>query len=56
MTIHVEDFAKEVLNRVLGLHLTNLNAERSNNPGLDLGDPAGKWAFQVRAIAYGSRE
>ncbi|WP_292227045.1 SMEK domain-containing protein [Brevundimonas sp.] len=47
--IHVEDFAKEVLNRVLGLHLTNLNAERSNNPGLDLGDPAGKWAFQVTA-------
>lgn len=45
--IYVEDFAKEVLNRTLGLNLTNLNGERSNNPGLDLGDAAKGWAFQV---------
>lgn len=44
---YVEDFAKEVLNRVLDLRLTNLNAERSNNPGLDLGDTTKGWAFQV---------
>lgn len=46
---HVEDFTKEVLNRALGLNLVNLNAERSNNPGLDLGDAANGWAFQVTA-------
>lgn len=46
---HVEDFVKEVLNRALDLNLSNLNAEHSNNPGLDLGDPAKGWAFQVTA-------
>jgi len=35
---HVEDFAKEILNRALGLSPSNLNQEHSNNPGLDLGD------------------
>lgn len=44
---YVEDFVKEVLNRALDLNLSNLNAEQSNNPGLDLGDPAKGWAFQV---------
>lgn len=52
---HVEDFAKEVLNRVLKINLTNLNAERSNNPGLDLGDEASKWAFQVTAVKSGAK-
>lgn len=46
---YVEDFVKEVLNRALDLNLSNLNAEHSNNPGLDLGDPAKGWAFQVTA-------
>lgn len=44
---YVEDFVKEVLNRTLDLDLSNLNVEHSNNPGLDLGDPAKGWAFQV---------
>ncbi len=52
---HVEEFAKEVLNRVLKLNLTNLNAERSNNPGLDLGDERNKWAFQVTADKSGAK-
>lgn len=46
---HVEEFAKEVLNRTLGLCLSNLNEEHSNNPGLDLGDASSGWAFQVTA-------
>ncbi len=45
--VHVENFAKEVLNRTLGLSLTNLNTERQNMPGLDLGDGMSGWAFQV---------
>ena len=52
---HVEDFAKEVLNRALGLGLSNLNAERSNNPGLDLGDATAGWAFQVTADKSGTK-
>ena len=46
---HVENFTKEVLNRALGLGLSNLNAEHPNNPGLDLGDANNGWAFQVTA-------
>lgn len=45
--VHVENFARELLNRTLGLSLRNLNEERSNAPGLDLGDEAMGWAFQV---------
>lgn len=46
---YVEEFSKEVLNRTLGLGLSNLNTVRSNNPGLDLGDATKGWAFQVTA-------
>ena len=52
---HVEDFAKEVLNRALGLGLSNLNAEHLNNPGLDLGDASAGWAFQVTADKSGAK-
>lgn len=52
---HVEEFAKEVLNRVLHLNLVNLNAERSNTPGLDLGDETSKWAFQVTTDKTGAK-
>lgn len=52
---HVEDFAKEVLNRALGIGLSNLNAEHSNNPGLDLGDATAGWAFQVTADKSGTK-
>lgn len=44
---HVEDFICEVLNRVLHLNLSNLNAGGINHPGLDLGDASAGWAFQV---------
>ena len=44
---YLEDFFKEILNRLLDLHLENLNNERSNAPGLDLGDPLKRRAFQI---------
>src|SRR4051812_30533745 len=44
---HAEDFFKTTLNYLCNISLTNLNAERSNAPGLDLGDAANKVAFQV---------
>ena len=52
---HVEDFAKEVLNRVLRMNLLNLNAERLNNPGLDLGDTISGWAFQITGDKSGAK-
>jgi hypothetical protein len=47
LNTYIEDFAKEVLNRVLDLGLINLNSETANNPGLDLGDTKKGWAFQI---------
>lgn len=44
---YLEDFFKEVLNIVYDYKLINLNEERSNNPGLDLGDEKAKVAFQI---------
>jgi hypothetical protein len=44
---YCEDFFKEILNIVLDYNLKNLNAERQNNPGIDLGDENKKIAFQI---------
>ena len=44
---YLEDFFKDILNIVYGYKLKNLNEDRSNNPGLDLGDEVAKVAFQV---------
>lgn len=45
--VHLEDFYKGVLNITLDLKLNNLNKERKNSPGLDLGDEVEGLAFQV---------
>ncbi len=49
----LEDFFKELLNLTYGLSLHNLNAERSNEPGLDLGDTTvgARVAYQVTSQA-----
>ena len=44
---YLEDFFKEVLNTTLDYKLINLNEDRSNNPGLDLGDEVAEVAFQI---------
>lgn len=49
LPVLVESFFKSVLNSVLGLELQNLNAEKSNFPGLDLGDRSSGVGFQVTA-------
>ena len=46
---HAEDFFKTILNHLLSISLVNLNTDRSNEPGLDLGDKANKVAFQITA-------
>lgn len=52
---YLEDFFKDILNIVYGYKLINLNEERSNNPGLDLGDEVAKVAFQVTSTKSSSK-
>ncbi len=49
----LEDFFKELLNVIYGASLRNLNQERINTPGLDLGDSTSSWkrAYQVTSQA-----
>jgi hypothetical protein len=53
----LEDFFKELLNLVHGSNLRNLNSQRSNEPGLDLGDSTSdrKIAYQVTSQADASK-
>lgn len=45
--VHLEDFYRSILNITLDLELNNLNQERKNSPGLDLGDEVEGIAFQI---------
>lgn len=45
-----EDFMKEILNTCYSINLKNLNSERSNEPGLDLGDTKAKIAYQITSV------
>lgn len=47
LTKFCEDFIREVLNITYNLNLQNLNASRSNVPGIDLGDTSSRIAYQV---------
>lgn len=49
ITVITENFCRDLLNVVLSLDLTNLNDQRSNEPGLDLGDEKAGVAFQITA-------
>jgi hypothetical protein len=42
-----EDLAMKLLNEIYNLQLINLNEEKPNYPGIDLGDKVNKIAFQV---------
>lgn len=47
LNVHLENFFKDVLNIILEAKLINLNEDRSNEPGLDLGDKKKRVAFQI---------
>lgn len=47
-----EDFCREVLNLVYNFNLANLNNERINEPGIDLGDKRKKIAYQITSAKY----
>lgn len=51
LTVYAENYIKEVLNCLLNINLINLNSERANVPGLDLGDEIAKKCFQVTSTA-----
>ena len=53
LNVVLETFFKDLLNLVRNRNLRNLNATRSNEPGLDLGDPAKgfEMAFQITSQA-----
>lgn len=48
---YCEDFIKDVLNRLYGYQLINLNEVRRNTPGLDLGDRVNRIAYQVTSTS-----
>ncbi len=47
LNVYSESFFKDVVNAIYGWQLVNLNQDRSNEPGLDLGDEVHKVAIQV---------
>ncbi|MFN3195276.1 MAG: SMEK domain-containing protein [Chlorobiota bacterium] len=47
LTLLCENFFKDVLNVVYDLNLENLNHERTNSPGIDLGCEKNKIAYQI---------
>jgi hypothetical protein len=51
LTVSVENFFRDFLNIALGADFKNLNAKRSNEPGLDLGDVAKRIGVQVTSSA-----
>jgi hypothetical protein len=42
-----EDLARQLLNEIYDLKLRNLNEEKRNHPGVDLGDDKNKIAYQI---------
>lgn len=55
MSVFAEVFVAELLNAVLGTDLQSVNTERSNEPGLDLGDKRGQYGIQVTATASSNK-
>lgn len=52
LTTTCENFFKQVLNTVYDLGLSNLNSEKSNTPGIDLGDKTKRIAYQITSTKY----
>ena len=52
LTKFCEDFFREILNIIYNLDLINLNNERVNEPGIDLGDKREKVAYQITSAKY----
>lgn len=55
LTVYAENFFRDILNVIESSKLVNLNQERSNEPGLDLGDKKKRFAVQVTSTASGKK-
>jgi len=55
LTVFAENFFRDVLNAIQGGSLKNLNENRSNEPGLDLGDAEAKLGVQVTSTASAAK-
>lgn len=51
LSVFAENFMRDVLGVLLNIKLENLNSERSNEPGLDLGSIKNEIAFQITSSA-----
>lgn len=51
LSVYAENFFRDVINILLDIDLINLNSDRSNEPGLDLGDAKEKFAIQITSSA-----
>lgn len=51
LTVLAENFFRDILNAVMDINLINLNENRSNEPGLDLGDEGSGIGIQVTSRA-----
>jgi hypothetical protein len=55
LTVYTENFFRDVLSLLLNASLINLNEDRSNEPGLDLGDANAKLGVQVTSTASAAK-
>lgn len=55
LNIHAEDFFRDFYNSLFGYHLQNANAQRANEPGIDLVDTTSKIVVQVSSTATKSK-
>lgn len=51
LSVFAENFMRDILGVLLNIKLKNLNSERSNEPGLDLGNVKNNIAFQITSSA-----
>lgn len=55
LPVFAENFSRDILKHVLGCEFKNLNSERSNNPGIDLGAKNKKFAIQITATSSSAK-
>lgn len=55
LNVFSENYIRDLLNIINKTNLHNLNDERSNEPGLDLGDEKAKVAFQITSTASAAK-
>jgi len=55
LSVHAEEYFRNVLNRVYGWNLESLNKTRANEPGLDLGDTTARVGVQVTSDASSAK-